>query len=90
MSQLATQTYDLTKLLSGRYYCSACAARVCGEAELAEGVTSAHCDLEEGELTVTYHPSAIKPAELQALVERLALEASDRVLHAVYRVTGLD
>lgn len=90
MSELVTHTFDLTKLLSGPYYCSGCAARVCGQAEEVSGVASARCDLEAGGLTVTYDPSSIKRAELQALIERLALEASDRVSHAAYRVTGLD
>lgn len=90
MPGLLTQTFDLTKLLSGPYYCSGCATRVCEGAESAPGVTSAECDLEAGTLSVTYEPSAISQRDLEAFIERLALEAADRVAHATYRVTGLD
>lgn len=90
MPEFLTRIFDLTKLLSGPYYCTGCAGRVCAAAESVEGVLSAVCDLEAGSLEVAYDPSTIAERDLQKVVERLALEAADRVAHAAYRVTGLD
>jgi copper chaperone CopZ len=85
-----TQTFDLTKLLSGPYYCSGCAGRVCEGVTELRGAQSAECDLEGGTLTITYDPAEVSPAELEAALARLALEAEGRVAHAAYRITGLD
>lgn len=90
MSQPTTRTFDLTKLLTGPYYCSGCAGRVCDAVEALEGVTVAVCNLEEGKLDVTYDHGVISHRDLEGAVERLALEAADRAAHAAYRITGLD
>lgn len=85
-----TQNFDLTKLLTGPYYCSGCAGRICEEARGLEGVSEATCDLEAGSLAVTYDPSVVRERDLEIAVRKLALAAEDRVAHAAYRVTGLD
>ena len=90
MSELTTRIFDLTKSLTGTYYCTGCAGRVCDGIESLEGVASADCDLEAGTLAVTYDHGAISHRDLERAVERLALEAADRVGHAAYRITGLD
>lgn len=90
MPRMRTTDFDLTKLLSGPFYCTGCAERVCDAMLGAEGVESASCDLAGGTLTVTYDESALGASELEALVRRLGLEASERVKHAAYRLTGLD
>lgn len=90
MSGLTKHTFDLTKLLTGTYYCTGCAGRVCEGAEALEGVASAACNLEEGKLEVSFDPGVISLHELESSVARLALEAADRVGHAAYRITGLD
>lgn len=90
MARLLTHTFDLTKLLSGPYYCSGCAARVCQGVEALPGVSASRCDLESGTLEVDYDPADVSLAELESVVERLSLEAAERVAHAAYRVTGLD
>lgn len=82
--------FKLKDLLPGDYYCSGCAERVCASAVELDGVDDASCDLEAGELTVAYEPRTISARDLAAAVRRLALEETDRVGHAVYRVTGLD
>lgn len=90
MSQLTTRTFDLTKLLTGPYYCSGCASRVCEGVEALDGVTAAVCDLPEGKLEVTYDHAAISHRDIERVVERFALEAADRVGHSAYRISGLD
>ena len=90
MAESLTRTFDLAKLLSGPYYCTGCAGRVCEGVEAFPGVSSTRCDLEAGTLEVSYDPAEVNVRELERVVEHLALEAADRVAHAAYRVTGLD
>lgn len=82
--------FSLRDLLPGDYYCSGCAERVCASALEIDGVDDASCDLDAGLLTVAYEPRTISDKDLAAAVKRLALVETDRVGHAVYRVTGLD
>jgi copper chaperone CopZ len=90
VSASRSHTFDLTALLPGDYYCGGCAERVCASVVGIEGVASASCDLEEGVLVVEYLPRTIGLAELEARVRRLALEETDSIGHAAYRLTGLD
>lgn len=90
MPQPTTHTFDLTALLTGPYYCTGCAGRVCEAVLAVPGVLEAGCDLESGTLTVAFDAELVTVAELQPLIERLALEAEGRVMHAAYRVAGLD
>lgn len=82
--------FDLTKLLSGTHYCTGCAERVCGAAAALDGVLAAECDMDAGTLEVTHDPRSLSARDLEAAVRRIAVEASDGVRHAAYRLTGLD
>lgn len=84
-----THEFDLTTLLPGDRYCSACAERVCGALAALDGVADSSCDLERGVLVVT-RGRGLSAAGLEAAVRRAAVEAADGVAHAAYRVTGLD
>lgn len=90
MTTPLTHTFDLTKFLSGPYYCTGCAGRVCEEVLSVEGVSAAECDLEAGGLSITYDPGVLHLRDLESVIGRIALAAEDRVMHATYRVTGLD
>ena len=90
MTEPLTQEFDLTKLLSGPYYCVGCAGRVCRDIAALSGVVDSACDVEAGTLTVTYRPRELHARDLETAVRRLALEATDSVGHAAYRLTGLD
>lgn len=89
MAGQRTHEFDLTTLLSGERYCSACAERVCGMLASLRGVAESSCDLERGVLVVT-RQRGLSVAALEAAVRRAAVEAADGVAHAAYRVTGLD
>lgn len=84
-----THEFDLTTLLPGERYCPACAERVCGALTALDGVAESSCDLERGVLVVT-RTRGLSAAALEAAVRRAAAEAADGVVHAAYRVTGLD
>lgn len=85
-----THEYDLTSLLPGPRYCSSCGERVCTAIAEVDGVIEATCDAELGALTVTRDPKQLSRGDLDGLVHRIALEATDSVAHAAYRLTGLD
>jgi len=85
-----SHTYDLGGLLPGTYYCTECAARVCEGVVGLPGVRAADCDVEAGSLTVTYDPHTVGEHDLTAAITRVAVESTDRVGHAAYRVVGLD
>lgn len=87
---LKTERFDLTRMLPGPQHCVACAERICAGVRELDGVADARCDAEAGELEVTYDPSVAPPTGLRIAVERRALEESDSVGHAAYRLTGLD
>lgn len=87
---LTTERFDLTRMLPGPQHCVACAERVCAGVLELDGVADARCDAEAGELEVTYDPAVASRAQLRLAVERRALEESDSVGHAAYRLTGLD
>jgi copper chaperone CopZ len=82
--------YDLGDLLPGTYYCAECAARVCEGVSTLPGVSASECDVEAGTLTVVYDPRAVSERDLTEAITRVAVEATDRVGHAAYRVVGLD
>lgn len=90
MSHSRSHIFDLPALLPGDYYCGGCAERVCGAVVEIDGVVSASCDLEEGVLTIEYLPRTVGLGDLEARVRRLALEETNSVGHAAYRLTGLD
>ncbi|MHB1136092.1 MAG: heavy-metal-associated domain-containing protein [Coriobacteriia bacterium] len=87
---LTTERFDLKRILPGPQHCVACAERICAGVLEIDGVVSARCDSEAGELEVTYDPAVASPAGLLLAVERRALEEADSVGHATYRLTGLD
>jgi copper chaperone CopZ len=84
------RTFDLKALLPGDYYCTGCAERVCDALGAVAGVQQVSCDLAEGAISVSFEPQVLAPRELEAALSRLALEATDRVGHAAFRITGLD
>jgi hypothetical protein len=90
MAEPRIHVFDLTTLLTGAFYCAGCAERVCAATSGLAGVSDAACDIEGGTLEVTHDPKALPPGELDAQVKRFALEVSDSVGHASYRLTGLD
>lgn len=81
---------DLIDLLPGTHYCAACAERVCSRIAELDGVKIAECDLEEGKLTVTRLGRRLSAEAFESAVRRIALEETDSVAHAAYRLTGLD
>lgn len=87
---LRTERFDLRALLPGPQHCIACAERICAGVRELDGVIGASCNAEAGELEVTFAPAVLLPERLRLDVERRALEESDAVGHAVYRLTGLD
>jgi copper chaperone CopZ len=90
MGGIAPRVYDLRKLLPAAYYCQGCAERVCAAVRALDGVVDGSCDLEEGLLSVEHDPARLPADTLDSALQRIALEQTDRVAHAVYRLTGLD
>ncbi|MBN2247381.1 MAG: cation transporter [Coriobacteriia bacterium] len=85
-----THRFDLAAVLPGPQHCVACAERICAGVRGLEGVLTARCDSEAGELEVTFDPSVVSFEELNLVIERRALEEADAFGHAVYRLEGLD
>jgi len=82
--------FDLTTLLPGPHYCAACAERVCTGVSALDGVTDVTCDLAHGSLAVEHDTGRLSRADVETSVRRIALEVTDSVAHAAYRLTGLD
>lgn len=90
MSEPRTHEFDLVAMVPGPRYCTGCAERVCARTAELDGVEHSTCDPEAGMLTVTYLPGEVSVHVLEEQIRRLALEETDSVGHAAYRLTGLD
>lgn len=85
-----THDYDLTGLLPSPRYCASCAERICAALRDLPGVIEVGCDRETGALAVTRDGGTLSARELDAAVRRIAAEEAGAVVHAAYRLTGLD
>lgn len=90
MSGQHTHEYDLRGLLPSPRYCASCAERICAGVTALPGVVTADCDRESGSLVVTREGATLSARELDAAVRRIAAEEAGAVVHAAYRLTGLD
>jgi len=85
-----TEELDLTRILPGSRYCTGCAERVCERVRAIPGVTASRCDVVSGVLSIDHDIRELPARRLAEGVRRIALEEADAVVHAAYRLEGLD
>lgn len=90
MTDHRTATFDLACAKTATVRCVSCADKTCDALSEIDGVLRVECRSDAGFVTVEFDADRITEPELVSAMESYGARLSEEVVHAVWRITGLD